>query len=147
MKMRFAFAAAFLGLALTLTSMNPLPAAPGSGKGKRGVTVSGRVTTSPTSIKSPISGTNKLTVCVSGFVEGNFVTVSIPWVGSVDYHSFLSFSRYIDPSGGFCVDYPPDWTAASLEAGTYSIETAWYSDGSSGDRNSGPSGTFDVLGN
>lgn len=138
-------AAGLLGLTLSLAAVGPLSAGPGASRGKKSITVGGQVTASPSSLSSPISTESHMQVCVSGFAEGSFVNISVPWVGTVDSHSYLSFSKYVDATGGFCVSCPPDWTTIRLEPGTYTIQTYWYADGGSGDRRAGPTGTFEVT--
>ena len=141
---RSVLAVGVLGLALSLAAVTPTSAGPGSNRGKKNVTVSGQVTASPNALSSPITPDSHMQVCVSGFAEGSFVGLSVPWVGTVDSHSYLSFSKYVDATGGFCVSCPPDWATISLAPGTYTIESYWYTDGGSGDRRTGPTGSFVV---
>lgn len=141
---RSLFAAAALSLALALVTSDAALA--GQGRGKKNVSVNGQVSASPSSVTSPIVAESQMTICVSGFVEGNFVVISVPWVGTVEYHSNFSFSQYVGPTGGFCVVAPPDWATMNLAPGTYTIRTVCYPSGTSDDRRTGPSTTFDVTG-
>jgi hypothetical protein len=133
-----------LGLALCTLAFDAALAARGSTREKRRVSVSQQVTASPSSVISPLNTAGGMTVCASGFAEGNFVSIVVPWWGSPTSHSNLTFSKYIDSSGGFCITSPPSWTTMTLEPGTYTIGVYWYSDGGSGDRRAGPTTTFDV---
>src|SRR5262245_66201278 len=78
------------------------------------------MTTTPTETLSPVTSENHMRVCVSGFDEGNFVSIGVPWVGRPDSYSMLSFSQYVDASGGFCIDAPPGRTEMNLLPGAYS---------------------------
>lgn len=140
------FAVRAIGPVLCLLALPPALAVAGRTPDRRAVTIDARVTAEPSAVVSPLSSTNTMTVCVSGFAEGNFVSVSIPWIGTAETHSVLSFSGFIDATGGFCVRYPPDWTTARLEPGLYTIATVWYRDGGSDQRLAGPATTFEVLG-
>lgn len=141
---RSLLAAVTLSLALALVASDAALAGPG--RGKKGVSVNGQVSASPNSVTSPIGAENRMSICVSGFAEGNFVVISVPWVGTVDYHSSLSFSQYVGPTGGFCVAAPPDWATMNLAPGTYTIKTIYYLSGGSDERRTGPSTTFEVTG-
>ena len=94
----------------------------------RGIRPSVRV--DPGLFSSPITSLNPMTVCVSGFQVGNFVTVAAPLTGSPLSHSYLSFSQYVDSSGGFCLSIPPSGRELRLEAGTYKIRVLWSPNGS-----------------
>ncbi len=146
------FFAVLLGLGLIFTPGVDAFGAPGNGKGrgnggKKSVTVSKDVTMSPTAIRSPITTESTVQVCVSGFSEGNYVSVAVPWWGSSDLHTVLSYGRFVDATGGFCVKPPPDWTEMNLEPGTYPIKTIWYPSSTSPEHRKGPDTTFEVMGN
>lgn len=141
--MRHLLSASVVSLLLCVAAHGLAAAAPKADKGRH-QTIR-QITASPTSVGSPVSSTSRMSFCVSGFAEGNFVSVVVPWVGSVESHSTLSFSKYVDATGGFCVTAPPDWTTLQLSAGTYTVDCYWYSDGASGDRRAGPSTTFTVT--
>ncbi|MGH9797450.1 MAG: hypothetical protein ACRD5D_04760 [Candidatus Polarisedimenticolia bacterium] len=134
--------ASVVSLLLCVATYGLAAAAPKGDKGRH--QISRQLTASPASVSSPVSSTSRMSFCVSGFAEGNFVSIVVPWVGSVESHSNLSFSKYVDATGGFCVTAPPDWTTLQLSTGTYTVDSYWYSDGTSGDRRSGPSTTFVV---
>ena len=144
MKLR-SVVASVLSLTFLLTIIGNPHAAPnargGHGGGKRAETV----TVTPDSLTLAVSSASVLNVCVSGFAEGNFVSIVVPWVGTPESHSDLSFSRYVDQTGGFCVQCPPTWTSLNLQPGAYTIRTIWYRDGGSDQRNSGPSTSFTVT--
>lgn len=129
-----------VGLALALSAGALALAAP-----KRANTQS--VAINPTSMLSPVSNANCMRVCLSGFAEGNFVMIGVPWTGTPEYHSNLGFSKYVDATGAFCIDAPPDWTTLSLWPGTYTVDTFFYKDGSGSNLQRGPSATFTVTGN
>ncbi len=147
MKKTFVFAVAVLGLSPWLVDWTALSAGPGQSRGRKGSPTAAQVTATPSVVHSPLTSGNKMNVCVSGFSEGNCVTLSIPWMGTVNVHSVLSFSQCVDLGGGFCLSYPPDWTMANLEPGVYTIETTWSADGSGDDRMPGPTNTFAVVSN
>jgi hypothetical protein len=143
MKHHISIASALL---LSLLLCTPDLATAGSkGKGtKGGGKKQGQVTVSPDSASTSVSS-HQLNVCVSGFSEGNFVSIAVPWVGTPESHSNLSFSGYVDPSGGFCVQCPPDWTTLNLQPGTYTVQVFWYASGSSSHRQTGPTTSFEVA--
>jgi hypothetical protein len=145
MKKTFVLVLGVLGMLLWLLDGAALSAGPSSSRDRKGPPAGAQVTATPRTVRSPLTSGNKMSVCVSGFSEGDCVTVSIPWMGTVNVHSVLSFGQCADLRGGFCVNHPPDWTTASLEPGVYTIETIWYADGSGGDRMPGPTTTFEVL--
>jgi hypothetical protein len=103
------------------------------------------MTCAPETAATPVSNNSPLHICIDGFSFGNFVTIGVPWVGDTSRHSMLSFSKYIDESGGFCIDSPPSWTQMALEPGTYTIKSAYYDNGSSDSRREGPTTTFEVF--
>ena len=145
MKRRAAYAAGIIGLIVSLSGSCPISAGPGSIRGQKGSPAGAQVTATPGRVHSPLNATNKMAVCVSGLSEGNCVTVSIPWMGTVNYHSLLNLSQCVDLSGGFCMSYPPDWTTSILEPGVYTIETSVDRDVLGGDRAKGPATTFEVV--
>jgi len=93
---------------------------------------------------SPITSAMPLTLCVSGFDEGNFVSIVVPWVGTPDHHSTFTHSEYIDASGGFCYSAPPDWATMVLPPGTYAVQTLWSRDGAQSMR-LGPGATLIIV--
>jgi len=137
--------ASVLSLTLLFAVIGGLHAAPKARGGQGGGKSAGTVTVSPDSMAMAAGATPALSVCVSGFAEGNFVSIVVPWVGTPESHSDLSFSRYVDQTGGFCVQCPPTWTSLNLQPGAYTIRTIWYRDGGSDQRNSGPSTSFTVT--
>lgn len=102
------------------------------------------VTVSPSSVTSPVQP-GVLTVSGSGFAEGNFVSVSVPWVGSPTEYSVLSFNATIGPDGGFSFSVPPEWTALELKPGDYPVASVVYDDDKSEGRNAGPSALLTVT--
>lgn len=151
MKSRYLTGVVALAVLLFTTGVSIEAANRGKGRGggkKSTTTISGKqMTCSPTEAVSPIVSETNMRVCVTGFEPGNFVTIGVPWVGTTSSHSMLSFSSYIDDSGGFCISAPPGWTEMNLQPGTYTIKSAWYTSGSSSHRSSGPNTTFEVMGN
>lgn len=133
MRKQILYAAVF-SLAVALVGNVGVAAPKKSGKGKWNVTVQQNVSVTPNSVSTPVTADKSMSVCVSGFEQGNFVTVAVPWVGTPDYHSNISFSEYIDSSGGFCVDSPPDWTTLDLEPGSYEVKVSMSSDGRTSNR-------------
>lgn len=138
-------------LALTLALIAPpISASPKGGKGKGGNNGGGpgsgseQVSVTPNVVYSPVTADDGFTVCLSGFSAGNFVAIQVPYVGTPDSHSLLAFSRYIDSSGGLCLDSPPDWATLDLEPGSYRIQVVWYKDGRGGKAN-GLSVTLEVY--
>jgi hypothetical protein len=134
--MKIRWVAVSLVLAVLVFASHPALAA------KRNVQI---VTLTPLSVSSPVTTANGLQICLSGFNEGSWVTVSVPWVGSTASHSDLNFAYAIDATGGRCFACPPDWTEMALEAGTYTVKTEWSGNGNGFHR--GPSATFIVQGN
>lgn len=104
-----------------------------------------QLTVAPQVVTSPISPTGAMNICVLGFNEGDYVKVSIPWIGSPTSHTNLVYEHLADPSGGFCFACPPDWTEIDLQAGSYTIVTQWGKSGTGGLRR-GPTATFSVTG-
>lgn len=143
MRHRFVVAS-ILSTALLVPALGGLQAAPKNRGGHGGGKNAGTITVSPQDMTMASVTSHPLSVCVSGFGEGNFVSVIVPWVGTSESHSNLTFGNYIDQTGGFCVQCPPSWTTLNLEPGTYTIQTIWYRDGRSDQRNTGPSATFTV---
>ena len=107
-------------------------------------TTSGQVTCTPNTMTSPITSTTPLTICVSGFAPGNFVSILVPWVGTPDLFSTYTFSEYVGASGGFCYVAPPTWATMTLTPGTYAVKTAWSRDGLQTLRE-GPSGALNIV--
>lgn len=121
-----------------------------AGKGGRGKPgggkTSGTLTISPDQTSSPVTQQNPMNICVSGFSQGNFVSVQVPLTGSPDLYSVWSMNLYVDASGGFCFDAPPVWSDMRLEPGTYTVSAYMSPDGSRRSRLSA-SATFTVTGN
>ena len=113
--------------------------------GKKPIT-SKTIYVSPVDVVSPVSTQNCLRICVAGFDDGTMVTIAVPWAGTPDNYSVLSFNDTADASGGFCIDSPPDWTRLSLQPGSYTIRTRWHRYGGGGDSKPGPSTSFTVAG-
>lgn len=91
-----------------------------------------------------ITAGQSLSIHVSGFQEGNFVSIGVPWIGSPEVHSNLSYSRYVDASGEFMVQVPPDWTTLQLAPGIYQVISRFAATGAD-DTEPGPSGLFEVV--
>jgi hypothetical protein len=117
----------------------------GGGKGKHGLTVSRVVNVAPDAMSSPVTNQYAMKVCVSGFEPGNGVSIHIPWGGTPESHSVLSFGGYVDSTGGFCIVCPPDWTELRLEPGTYSIKTTWITSSTDGNSKAGPNSNFTIT--
>jgi len=137
--MRSRWIATALGLALLAFTVD------GALAGKR-KPAARQLSVVPLSATSPITNTGALKICVAGFAEGDYVKVSIPWIGRPTSHTNLTYEHLADAAGGFCFASPPDWTEIDLQDGTYSIETQWGKSGTGGIHR-GPSTTFTVMAN
>jgi len=133
MRKQILYAAVF-SLAVILVGDVGMTAPKKSNRGRGNISIQQNVSVTPSSVATPVTAEESMSVCVSGFEQGNFVTVAVPWVGTPDYHSNLSFSDYIDSTGGFCVDSPPDWTALNLEPGNYEVQVSMSSNGRNSSR-------------
>lgn len=107
-------------------------------------TSSGQLTCTPDTTTSPVVSTSPLTLCVSGFAPGNFVSILVPWVGSPDFHSTYSHSEYVGESGGFCYSAPPSWATMLLTPGTYTVQTLVSRDGAQSLRQ-GPGAALTIV--
>lgn len=133
--------------ALVVLCLAALLLAPGlaiAGKKGGGGTTTGTMTVTPTSVLSPVSASAPLKICVAGFSAGNYVNVNVPLSGDPLRHSWLSYSTYVDGTGGFCFDAPPAGRTLNLAPGSYRITSYWSPSGSSGSLRSGPTATFSV---
>ena len=111
---------------------------------KGGGSTIGKVTVTPTQVTSPVTQENPLTICVSGFPQGYFVSVNVPMAGTPTSHSNIAYSNYVDATGGFCLNSPPTWTNLNLAPGAYTIRTSYARDGAAATTRSGPTGSFTV---
>jgi len=84
------------------------------------------VVVSPTTVGCPLEASNPMRVCVTGFSEGDLVVIAVPWQGSPDSHSSISFQNYIDATGRWCFDAPPSWATLDLTPGSYNVEVSYY---------------------
>ena len=119
----------------------------GQNKGKCALTVSRVLDIQPNAMSSPVQSDHAIQLCVSGFEPGNGVSIHVPWGGTPESHSVLSFGGYVDASGGFCVVCPPEWTELRLEPGTYDIKSTWISSSTDGNSKAGPSSSFTITDN
>jgi len=110
----------------------------------RGSRTSQEVAVEPGFLVPPITRDNGMRVCVSGFERGDFVSIGVPFSGTPETHSILSFAQSIGSSGGFCIDAPPSWTQLYLQPGVYTIQTVWHR-GGKGHPRFGPTTTFQVA--
>lgn len=130
-------------LALLVSGIDSSSAASPGGRSGHGKTAQ-QVTVTPAAVTSPVIYQSPLTICVSGFSQGNFANVNVPMAGTPELHSSIGYSFYIDPTGGLCFTSPPTWTNLNLAPGTYTITVYWHRDGT-GTLRSGPATTFTVL--
>jgi len=86
---------------------------------------------------------NSVEVCVAGFSEGNFVSITWPWNGIPPQYSVITYNQLVDSSGGFCINAPDGYTM-NLIPGTYAVKVSWYRSQTSTQRRSGPTGTLTV---
>ena len=132
-----------MALGLTLVAFTGDRALAGKGNAPRSEK---QVSVAPQVVTSPVGPTGAMNVCVLGFNEGDYVRVSVPWVGSTASHTNLIYDHLADSSGGFCFPSPPSWTEIDLQAGDYTIETQWSKAGAGGIHR-GPTTTFSVSAN
>lgn len=104
-----------------------------------------QISVTPAAVTSPVTQDTPLTLCVSGFAPGNFVSIQVPMAGTPEVHSNIGYSFTIDASGGLCFTTPPVWTDLNLVPGSYAIPTYWNRDGS-GLLRDGPAATLTVTG-
>ncbi len=118
----------------------------GKGKGRGGKGNKSQViVVTPETVFSPIRPENPLKICVSGFSEGNFVGIQVPMAGDPQLYSTVSYSQYIDATGGFCYNSPPAWTNLTLAPGVYRIYAIWAADGYSSRFREGPETWITVV--
>ncbi len=102
------------------------------------------VIVSPTTIGCPLEASNPMRVCVTGFAQGDVVVVAVPWMGSPDSFSVLSFQNSIDATGRWCFNAPESWTTLDLAPGAYSVKVSYYPRNNNSRLRTGPSTILNV---